>query len=52
MVASLIDPVQVEIAVGFRLSRGLELAPVFWLTMGKTVAFCAPFVLPFCGSLT
>lgn len=43
---------QVEITLGFRLLRGLELTPVFGLTMGKTIAFCAQFVLPLRGSLT
>lgn len=52
MVASLIDPVQVEIAAGFRLLRGFELAPVFGLTMGETAAFCVQIVLPLFGSLT
>jgi hypothetical protein len=52
LLASLIDPVQVEIAAGFRLSRGLELTPAFGLTMGKAIVFCAQFVLPFRGSLT
>jgi hypothetical protein len=52
LAASLIDPVQVEIAPGFRLLRGLELTSVFGLTMGKTIAFCAQFVLPLRGSLT
>jgi len=43
--------VQIEVAAGFRLLRGCELAPVLWLTMGETVGIGAQIVLPLFGSL-
>jgi hypothetical protein len=52
LVAPFVDPVQVEVATGFRLLRGVELAPVLGLTVGETIAFGAQFVLPLLGSFT
>lgn len=43
---------QIEIAAGFRLLCGLELAPLFWLTVGETIGARALLVLPLLGSLT
>ena len=43
---------QVEIAAGFRLLRGFELAPAFWLTVGQTIGARALIVLPLLGSLS
>jgi hypothetical protein len=48
---SLFDPALIEVAVGFRLSRGFELAPVPGLTVGKTIGVGACGVLPLFGSL-
>ena len=41
----------IEIAVGFYLLRGLELAPVFGLAVGEAVAVGAQFGLPSLGTL-
>jgi hypothetical protein len=42
--------VPIEVAAGFRLLRGFELAPVLGLTMGKTIGVGAQIVLPLFGS--
>jgi hypothetical protein len=42
--------VQIEIAAGFRLLRGIELAPVLGLTMGEAFGVGALIVLPPLGA--
>jgi hypothetical protein len=51
LAVSSVDPVSVEIATGFRLFLGFELADARGLTVGQTIGVGAPLVmLPF-GSL-
>jgi hypothetical protein len=51
LAVSFVDPVLVEVVAGFLLVRGVELAPVFGLTVGKTVGMGAGTVLPLFGPL-
>jgi len=51
LAVSFVDPVQIEVAAGFRLLRGFEFTPVFGLAMNEPVGVGAQFVLPFFGSL-
>jgi hypothetical protein len=50
-VVSCFDPVPIEIAPGFRLLRGFELAQVLGLTVGKPIGVGTRIGLPSFGAL-
>jgi hypothetical protein len=50
LAVSFFDPVPIEVAIGFRLLRGFELALVLGLTVGKAIGVGVRIVLPLFGS--
>jgi len=49
LAVSFVDPVLIEVVAGFRSLSGIESAPMFGLTMGKTVGMGTGLVLPLLG---